>query len=474
MKHNFLIKLISTIINFTLSIIIGILLPKTIGPKDYGDYSYIISIYSFFFQLLMFSSSTAYVYFLSVKKYNVKEINTIYFSFLFLICMMITALTSFLLWNDLTINFLFSGINNKNLVYLALFLSVLMSFQERFIEYSDSTSQTIKSEKIKLISKFLLSLSVIVFVFFKKLTIYNFLITSIFSIVLFIFMFIKLVVFNFALVSKKKAKKIVIDIFNYVKPLIAFTFISSIYSFIGKYTIQSTGGSFEQGYYNFASQIALLPVILITSIMAIYMSEMTKKFQENDILGVKNIFSNNIFKIYSIHAFFSFFVLINTKQVILFTVGDSFIEATNTLKLLSIFSLMHTFGLLSGNLFHSSGRNKLYSVINSSTMIVGIIYILYFLVNDKIDATHLAAIITVLYSIRVGVQLYYNLIYLKIEKIKFIIDFIIVSLVIFGALKSISLIFESLLLNLFFSLFVITIINFICGDYLDLKKIKLK
>ena len=306
MKHNFLIKLISTIINFTLSIIIGILLPKTIGPKDYGDYSYIISIYSFFFQLLMFSSSTAYVYFLSVKKYNVKEINTIYFSFLFLICMMITALTSFLLWNDLTINFLFSGINNKNLVYLALFLSVLMSFQERFIEYSDSTSQTIKSEKIKLISKFLLSLSVIVFVFFKKLTIYNFLITSIFSIVLFIFMFIKLVVFNFALVSKKKAKKIVIDIFNYVKPLIAFTFISSIYSFIGKYTIQSTGGSFEQGYYNFASQIALLPVILITSIMAIYMSEMTKKFQENDILGVKNIFSNNIFKIYYSCFFFIF------------------------------------------------------------------------------------------------------------------------------------------------------------------------
>lgn len=472
LNHRILVKIITTGINFFLSIILGILVPKIIGPEDYGDYSYIISTYAFLFQILMFNSSTAYIYFLSIDKYDTREINTFYLLFLLLISSIVIVFSLLSIDNSYVINGLWNGLNNKNLLYFGLLFGVLANFQQRFIDFSDSTSQTIISEKIKLLSKFLMAVSILALIFFKMLNIYWFFVISILNFSLFISLFLKYINYNLILFSFVKNKAIFIDFYNYLKPLIIFTLISSLFSFLGKYVLQFSSGSTEQGYYNFAFQLAMIPVTFISSIMAIYLSEMSKKFNENDLDGAKDVFVSNIFKIYVVHAIISLFMLVNAEDIILLTVGNKFSAATDALESLCIFSLFHTFGMLSSNLFFSSGRNKQYSLINSIVMAGGIIYLTYFIFYGKIDSGHLAFVMAFFYMLRVFIQLNFNLKYLNISKKKFVFELTVLSIFIFTVLKLISLLEFNLVINFALVLGCLLILNFMFKDYIKIKKIK--
>ncbi len=472
MQSRIIFKVISTGLNFLMSIVMGILVPRVLGPSIYGDISYIVATYGFLFQLFMFTSSTAYIYFLSHNKYHINDVNTFYFIFLVIISTIVAIVGLITINSELGIMYLWNGLDNKYLLYLGLILGIFSQLQTRLIEFSDSTAQTILSEKIKLLSKFLIVLSIVSFIFFDILDIYTYFILSILNFVLFVMLFIKYINFTFARVNKKTIVSIFEDFYIYLKPLIIFTLVASIYSYLGKYVLQSSSGSLEQGYYNFAFQLALIPVTFITSIMSIYMSEMTKKFKDNDIQGVKDIFLNNIFKIYAIHAFISFFMIVNAEDIILLTVGKSFLGAVGALQALSVFSLLHTFGMLSGNLFFSSGRNKQYSIINSMTMILGIMYLGYILFSSSLDAKHLALVMASFYFIRVLIQLYMNMSFLDIDKLYFIGELILLTSIIFIVFK-VTYYFEyNLFINLLLSTIALTILNFIFKDYIKFKNLK--
>lgn len=474
MQSRMVFKVISTGLNFFMSIVIGILVPRAIGPESYGEFNYIISTYAFILQFLMFTSSTAYIYFLSHGKHKVENINAFYVLFLMIISFLTCILGFVSINSELGLKYLWNELDDHYLLYLGLVFGLFTNLQQRLIEFSDSTTQTIVSEKLKLVSRMLMVASVVVFIYLDILDIYWFLILSILNFALFFIFFFRYIDFKISSVRVAEIKEIVSDFYVYLKPLVIFSFISAAYAYLGKYALQSSSGSIEQGYYNFAYQLALIPVTFISSIMAIYMSEMTKKFQAGDVEGVKKIFMDNIFKVYAIHALIAFFMLINSKSIIVFSVGDDFLEAAGALEALSIFSLLHTFGMLSGNLFFSTGRNKQYSIINSIVMILGSFYLSYLLFFSSIDAHYLAIIMMFVYMVRVFIQLYLNLLYLDVDVFEFVFELVVVTIVIFTCFKIVNILGLNILVNLFVSLLIILGVNFIFKDYMNFKELRVK
>jgi O-antigen/teichoic acid export membrane protein len=472
MQNRIIFKIISTGLLFLMSIVIGILVPRAIGPASYGDFSYIVATYAFLFHFFILTTRVAYIYFLSNDKHKIEDINTFYMLFLSIISVLVVIVWFVSVNNEFGIKYLWNGLEDKQLLFLGLVLVIFSTFQSILIQYSDSTSQTVRAEKIKLISKFLLVLSVLTFIFFDALNVSLFFILSIANVTMFLLLYIKYINFKFSNLNIKKFKCIYDDFYIYLKPLIIFSLIATIYDYFGKYVLQSSSGSVEQGYFNFALQLSLIPVIFISSLMAIYISETTKKFKDDDIESVRDIFLNNIFKTYAIHTFISLFMMINAKEIILLTVGESFTGAIGALQVLSIFSLLHTFGMLSGNLFFSSGRNKQYSVINSIPMILGIVCMMYFLFYGSLNSRSLALLMAFFYMIRVSIQLYINLIYLSIRKVRFIIELFLVTLIVYSSLKIINIMNFNLLINLIFSVAILLVVNFIFKDYIKLKMLR--
>tara|TARA_B100000795_G_C22762762_1_gene424349 strand:+ start:142 stop:1578 length:1437 start_codon:yes stop_codon:yes gene_type:complete len=472
MKKRLIFKLISAGFNCLLALVLGIIVPRVIGPEAYGNYSYVTSTYAFFFQFLLFSSNTAYIYFLSSDKYKIESINAFYFSYLFLISIVIITISLITLNLDLGLLYVWNNISDLKILILGLCFGILLNFQQRLIEYSDSKLQTIISEKIRIVSRMILASSVMLFVFYEKLNIYSYFTLSVLSLVIFIIGVLKFTDFRFKKINRREFILIAKDFYIYVKPLVIFSLVAAVYSYLGKYVLQATSGSKEQGYYNFAFQITMIPVGFIYSIMTIFLSEMTKKFKNNDIVGVKKIFNFSINKLFAIHAIISFFLLINAIDLVRLLVGEPYVFAVPAIQVLSIFSLFNTLGMFSSNIYFSSNRNKLYGIINTSTMFVGILSYIIFFYFYKLNSYTLSIVVLAFYTIRVIIQLIYNLNYLKIKKMTFFGELSIVSFIIISIIYCVNVFLLPIYLNFIVTMIICLIVNYIFKDYLDLKSLK--
>jgi O-antigen/teichoic acid export membrane protein len=468
---NIIFKVITTSLILLLSIVIGILVPRVIGPVNYGELNYVISTYGFLFQLTMLSAGVAYVFFLSGNKYNNEEVNSLYFSFIFIVSILVVFIGMMSISSELGIMYLWNGLENKYLLYLGLIFGMFANIQQRLLEYSDSTGQTIQAEKIKLLSKVLIVITIILLVFFETLDVYLYLMLSILGLILFIALFFKYISISFSKISTSKSKIIINDFYVYLRPLAIFTLISSVYSYIGKYTLQASSGSLEQGLYNFALQFSLIPVAIVISIATIYMSEIKKKHENNDINGVRKLYIYGITRVYALHAIVSIFIILNAKAIITLTVGNEYIGAVESLQVLSIFSLLHTFGIFSSQLFFGSDRNRQYSVINSSVMALGVLFFIYILLFKTINSIELSILTVSFYMLRVLIQLYFNMDYLEVNKVKFLYKIFVISLTILLIFEVVGSFEYNLLASFSLSLILLLIVNFLCGDYMNLNKI---
>ncbi len=469
MNKVYLIKVISTLINFSLSIVLGVIVPKAIGPMAYGEYSYVVATYAFLFQFLMFTSGSAYIYFLSISKYSKGQINTFYMLFLSGVTLTVVILSCLSVHTELGFQLFWNEISNKSLIYLGLVFGCFTNAQQRLFEYCDSTNQSIVADKLKIISKALMALSILLLIFFDVLNVYILMFVSILNIVFFLILFYYKINFKFGSATLTVFKKIKTDFYLYLQPLFFFSVTSAVYAYLGKFLLQESGGSIEQGYYNFSLQLSLIPVTLLASVMAIYMSDMTKKYQCNDVDGVSKIFSDNIFKVYCVHACISLYLLINATDIVLFVVGESFAGAIESLEILSIFSLCHTFGMLSGNLFLSTGRNKLYSSINVLVMLFGGLFLISTSYFITMNAMALSIIVTSFYALRVSIQLYFSLAFFKLNKIEFVYELMVVFCVILISFSLVNFFRLDLFVNLFLSMLSLVVVNFMFKDYLGLR-----
>ena len=74
-----------------------------------------------------------------------------------MITMMVVIVGLITISTEFGLEYLWNGLNDKYLLYLGLILGIFSQLQARLTEFSDSTAQTIQSEKIKLLSKYVFS-----------------------------------------------------------------------------------------------------------------------------------------------------------------------------------------------------------------------------------------------------------------------------------------------------------------------------
>lgn len=466
-------KILSSGVNLLLTLILGVLVPRIIGPESYGEYSFVIATYSFWIQFLLFSSNTAYIYYISINKYSIESLNFFYFvylSFISLITIVISVLT---FKNEPILNYIWNGLSDFKILILGLVFSLLYNFQQRLLDFSDSTSNTIKSEKIRLSTKFLVVVFVLFFIALSNFNLNKYFFINILSLIIFIVSFQKLINIQIKKTDIDKLYEIFIDFYNYLKPLFLFAVVSSFYSYFGKYVLQAKSGSIEQGYFNFALQITMIPVGFVFSLMALLLSDMSKKENKKNIIGLKKIFNNSVDKLFALHAFFSFFIMINANEIVLLFVGESYLHSVPAIKALSLFSLFNTLGMISSNVFYSTGRNRLFAKINTSIMILGIIlYIFYFVNTIDFSALKLSLLMLSVYSLRVIIQLFYNLSYLKINKLFFLTKIIKIATVIIFVVCFTNSLSLSLFYNIILTSVILIFINFLLNDFLNIMFIK--
>ncbi|MCF6267469.1 MAG: oligosaccharide flippase family protein [Desulfuromusa sp.] len=411
-KNSLTVKVVSSILNFCVAVTVGILVPRAVGPKDFGELMYVIATVDFLLLLGAAQSHPAYIYFQSNGEFSPRRINGTYFTVLGGVAVCVLLLVTFTAQLSFFQDILWNGVSTKEILYMGAGISVMTFWQNKLLAYADCHRLTLSSETARFVSRLFLLVAIVALFLIQKLSTINYSVLWIVSLVLFFVFYFRYVEFEFVSFSWRRSLTILRQMWRYLKPLMAFSMIAALYSYAGKYLLQQQAGSVEQGYYNFAFSFAMIPVTFLASIMTIYMSEMTKLFTSGQPELVRELFLRNLLKVFALHALITFFLCAFAPEVVLQLSGAKFLGAVPALRALTIFSLLHTFGILSGNLYLSSGRNKSYSMINCIFMISGLIVFALVYAHGHFNATNLAIMMAVFYGLRVSVQLYFNAIQL--------------------------------------------------------------
>ena len=462
------VKMFFLTINFAFSFFIGIFIPSIIGPKSYGDYSYSISTFLFFFQVLLFSINTAYVFEISQRKFDRKYLNFIYSIHTIIISLIILIISFISINTNLIFNDIFNKIEDNQIWILALFIAISMNFQNRLFDYSDSNNLTIPTEKIRLLSRITQILLLIIFIIYDKLNLLTFMKIMLFGFILFLVTFLVFIKPQVKTPSRIKLKIIATKFYDYIRPLLFFTVISSAYSYFGKFLVQDSSGSIEQGYFNLALQIAYIPSNLILGTMPLILSDLTEKYKKFDIMGFTKVINNAASKLFTFNCIFSVFIFINAREIVLNFIGPVYEDSVLTIKILSIYSILNSLGTISNSIFFSTNKTKQYNVINSSLQFTGLIILLILSFFVKINANILALSLLSTYSLKLIIQINKNLKFLKINFITKAKELLSILFIITGVYLIMANTIDSILINFSFSIFVLIILNFSFKDYFSL------
>jgi len=422
LKKRYIIKLTGNFINGLINIALIAIVPKSLGPIAYGQFTFIQQFYTQTIAFLDASTSIAFFTKLSAQSKR-KELILFYFVFSIFLLILLSLFISIL---DLThsIDKVLPSIPTEY-VYLGLFFGYLTWFTQVYIKISDAYALTVSIELGKIIHKvfmLLVLMFIIHYTLFDLFYYFYFHYFSLLSFLLFVtIIFIKKnIITQKLLIIKLNYRELILEFYQYVSPLFIFNFIAIAVSLFDIWLLQHMSGSIQTGYYGLAYTVAAMCLLFTSAMTPLITREFSKYSALNDKKAIKRLFKKYVPMLYSLASFFGVFIAFQSENLLLIFTDDNFKDAYIVLMIMAFFPIHQTYGQLNGSLFFAMERTRRYSKIGIMISVSGLILSFLFLFYYEFAAEGLAWKMIIMQIIGVNIQLYFNVKSLKLKLLPFI------------------------------------------------------
>ena len=355
-------KLLSNISGIIIGIISFFIVPRALGPKYFGDYSFLTNVYTQVINFLDMRASTCLYIKLSQNRDD-RNIIPFYSLFGILIITILFISTWMITSNQSILNHLLPD-QEVLFVYMAVVLTVIMFIQEQLAKIMDSYGLTIFCEKNRMYIRFVNILLIVVFFYFMTLNIKTYFLLNIVSWVFFILIilyYLKKINVSFSPAMDSIVIKEYSKVFShYCAPLLAYMVIGFFSEYFDRWILQKYGGSIQQGYYAFAFNISNISMIAVSSIFILFTRELSVSFGKKDIRSIGKLFDAYVPSLYLFVAYFSCFLYFQADNIISMLGGESYKSASSALKILSIYPMVSTYSMMSGSIIYATERTVIF------------------------------------------------------------------------------------------------------------------
>ena len=419
LKSRYLIKLLSTIISGLISAITIAIVPQALGAVNYGKFVYLQDFFIKAVGFLDMGASIAFFTKLSANN-NRKELILFYFSyfgFIFILLLLFIYILDMLDY----ISILIPNISTKY-IYFGLFFATLTWVSQIFIKISDAFALTISVEIIKILHKIASLGLLLYFIYLIGLNLDNYFyfhyisLTS-FLIILFWLFWKKNIFKNLKFsILHSKFSSILKEFIDYCHPLVLYSIVLALVGIFDIWLLQSVAGSREMGFYGVAYSLSAMAFLFSSAMTPIITREYSKFYGKGDIESIRKLFLKYIPMLYSISAFFSIFISINSKEVLdIFISSKEFEGADLTLAIMLLYPIHQTYGQLSGGLFYAIGETRLLRNISLATAPFSVFVSLVLIYFLDLGSIGLALKMVIVQFIGVNIQLYFNTKFLDLD-----------------------------------------------------------
>lgn len=414
-NRRLLSKFVFSAFGLLATLIANLFVARYIGPQSYGQYGFIVAGASFIAEVVIVTLPETYVFYLSANKYPLKETNTAYLILMLGVCLICVFAFALNISISAIHSFFWPNIDRLAYIIVGFAYILLVNVQQHLSKFGDCSEQYDQVEWYRLLSRMAVLLFVAGLWITGHLSLMTYFYALLASLLMFFMMFQAKIAFPLGIDNTKSFKQVLNKMYQGWQPISFYTLLTALYSFGGRYAIQMTSGSLQQGAYTYALFLALLPLAILAPMVTLYMSNMSKLYSK----GLTQLFTKQFLMISKtailLYGMFSFFLATNASQLIDLLSGDAYREAIKPLAWLAVFSFLHLFDLLGGNLYFCTERIKAYRWIVAFVNLVGIIVFIMLCAISHMSALNLSIIVTCVLAMQVGIQFYGNIRYLNLN-----------------------------------------------------------
>ena len=358
-RFRFAVTAVATLLRSGISFLTGLVIAKTLGPDEYGNYMFLTGSFVALQLLLDLGTSSAFYTFLCQRTRSTKFI------------------LAYLAWQSaglvvslIAIRFILPQsiikslwLNHDNgLILLAL---VAVFFQQQiWISVNRIGESSRLSQTVQMVSLFV----AIVQLGFISLASFNHCLSIrlIFSLIALEFFLAVLV--SLALTLKPKERPVEPTDWKlwfreyriYCTPLIVYGGVGFIYAFSDNWLLQRFGGAKQQGFYSIANQLSALSLLATTALLNIFWKEFTEAHEKNDTERLSQIFSKTSKFLFFVATTISVFCVSWASEIILILLGKAFSAGTIPFTIMLFYPIYQCLGQITGIAFYATSKTKAY------------------------------------------------------------------------------------------------------------------
>ena len=380
-RRRYLVTLFTNMVFFFASLVTAGIVPRALGPKQLGDFSFLNRVSGAFRNAMDMGASSAFFNYNSkhehtgpiVKVYSVWLIGQLA---AILALIVIAVLIGFQ-------NFIWPGQSVRFIIWVAVFDWVFFS-ANMLRQLSDSKGYTVKAQMLSLVIG-LVNIFTLVFFALNNLLSLSWYIaiqtlsSAVVSLGIIFWVIVPHKDIYWAGEIKGRLKEFFDYFYKFCSPIVAVTLVSFIFEYFDRVLLQRFGGSIEQGYFHIASSWSALAMIFTASFLAIYKREVAHSLGANDMVKASAIYTRYLKMLYFLTMVLAMFLVFNAGELIDLIAGPKFRSATIVLIIMAFYPMHQVYGMLGGATFYSTERTAALRNISVVAMLVGIVLSYFFL-----------------------------------------------------------------------------------------------
>lgn len=394
LKKRYFYKLGSNIFGFGINLIIAAITPRGLGPKSYGDYSFLTS---FFTEIKIFLDGGVTIGFYNKLSHRQQEkgLVSFYFRYLLLASFLILCFVGFI--NLTGIYPKMWPAQNMLYVYMAVVAIILTWFSQAADQMADAFGLTVYSEKARVIQRLAGLLILLSLFFLRNLNLGSYFLYQYFNYLLLAVMCIWIIRVkgNFLLeswrLSAAQMKKYLHEFYNYSFPLFIFAVVGLLTGILDRWLLQVFGGSIQQGFFGLSYHIGVMCFVFTGAMTPLIIRDYSMAYARNDLKHIAGLLRRYVPLLYAITAYFSCFIAVNSEKVVLILGGSEYKTADLAVKIMAFYPIHQTYGQLSSSLLLSIDKTRLYRNIGVSLALLGVAVTYFLLAPGSLMGLNLGA-----------------------------------------------------------------------------------
>ena len=354
-------KLIGNLLNIPISITTATIIPRILGPGNYGDYKFLV--FSFTQVSNFIGTGNNFLGTRLAKNHYNRKLISFYWNYVFsaviisLICMISISLTP--MYNDI--------FPNQELVniWIVFFLVIAILIRQILETMTDTCGLTTTSSIISFLVR------AISFVFFI-IILYVFGLKNLFGVFAYQFFLFGLLIIGLSgvlltnkipmypfSVSLKNTKDYIRKYYEYSSPLFFLAIIGLPLNFLRRWLLQSFGGSVEQGYFSLSDTLSSFVIMFSNSLTPLLLREFSISNSKNDHVRMSSLFVKSLYILFAFSAYMSIFLMIQSSKATIILGGTSFTKAILPVSIMILYPIPYTVNNILYTVLYSTNKTKL-------------------------------------------------------------------------------------------------------------------